>query len=338
MTSEQVWGQRLLALGQEIQQHLRRVLLESSDGLALPVAHEGGDTVYALDRHVEPVIERALATWPDADKPLLLISEGLGPDGRKSFGRPGEPERYRLIVDPVDGTRGLMYDKRSAWFLAAVARNRGEATTLADAFASVIVELPTTKQGWADAFLALSGERSRGFRRRLESVETRELVLQPSLATTLKDGFAHVVSFFPGTKVFAAELLERIVARTLGALRPGAADVFDDQYISSGGQMVELILGHDRFCCDLRPLFYEILGRQAGQAVRGLECHPYDVAGALVAQRAGVIITDGWGRPLDCPLDVHTGVHWCGYANSRIRDLVEPVVRNWLIEKGLTAN
>ena len=99
--------------------------------------------------------------------------------------------------------------------------------------------------------------------------------------------------------------------------------------------MVELILGHDRFCCDLRPLFYEILGRQTGQAVRGLECHPYDVAGALVAQQAGVIVTDGWGRPLDCPLDVHTGVHWCGYANATIRDLVQPVVRNWLTEKGL---
>ena len=327
-----------MALGCEIQRHLQRVVLQSPDGLARAVAHEGGDTIYALDRHVEPVLEREIESWPAADQPLLLIAEGLGADGCRTFGRQAAAERYRLIVDPIDGTRGLMYDKRSAWFLAAVARSRGAATRLTEAFAAVIVELPTSKQGWADAFLAISGQRAQGFRRRLGSAEERVLVLQSSTATTLRDGFAHVVNFFPGTKVLAAELLERIVADTLGPLRPGTADVFDDQYISTGGQMVELILGHDRFCCDLRPLFYEILERQTGQAVRGLECHPYDVAGAIVAQQAGVIVTDGWGRPLDCPLDVHTGVHWCGYANAAIRDLVEPVVHNWLTEKGLEAD
>ena len=31
----------------------------------------------------------------------------------------------RLIVDPIDGTRGLMYDKRPAWALAGVAPNKG---------------------------------------------------------------------------------------------------------------------------------------------------------------------------------------------------------------------
>ena len=38
----------------------------------------------------------------------------------------------RLIVDPIDGTRGIMYDKRSAWTLAGVAPQRGAGTHLGD--------------------------------------------------------------------------------------------------------------------------------------------------------------------------------------------------------------
>jgi hypothetical protein len=127
--------------------------------------------------------------------------------------------------------------------------------------------------------------------------------------------------------------MEEIAENNLGALNPNSADIFDDQYISTGGQMVELILGHDRFCCDLRPLFYDILTKESGQLVRGLECHPYDVVGVLVAQEAGVIITDGLGEPLDGPLDVDHGMHWCGYANTALREKIERVIQSWLERK-----
>ena len=39
---------------------------------------------------------------------------------------------WRIIVDPIDGTRGLMYQKRSAWILTGVAPNRGPSTSLRD--------------------------------------------------------------------------------------------------------------------------------------------------------------------------------------------------------------
>ncbi len=116
----------------------------------------------------------------------------------------------------------------------------------------------------------------------------------------------------------------------------GSADVFEDQYISSGGQMVELMLGHDRFCCDLRPLFYRIRERQGAGAARGVECHPYDLAGVLVAKQAGILLTDGFDHPLDCPLNVHQGIHWCGYANETLRRQIAPVIREWLVHHGIT--
>ena len=335
------WPELLLQLGLAVRQRLIDAHCTPSEQFAQPVCREGGDTIYGIDRYVEPVIHEVINSWPPACKPLLLVAEGMGGDGRTHIGPTQQPPVYRLIVDPIDGTRSLMFDKRSAWFIAAVAEDRGEATTLRDTFAAALVELPTSKQGWVDAITAERGRGALAQRSRIDNTCAENLMLRPSQALSLRHGFGQVTSFFPGTKVLAAELMERIAASTLGEIQVGEASVFDDQYISTGGQMVELMVGHDRFCCDLRPLFYEILrrdSRAAGSPVsipEGLVCHPYDAAGALIADEAGVIITDGWGRKLSSPLDVHTPVHWCGYANESLRSAIEPIIHTWLRDRGL---
>jgi len=328
------WLKELEKLGLEVRARLAHARQQGHD-MASPVAHQAGDTIFAIDRHVEPAIEAAAATWAKEDVHITLIAEGLGDDGVKTFGPSDAKHRYRVMIDPIDGTRNIMYDKRSAWFLAMVAPDRGSDTRLSDAIASVMVELPTSKQGLADAFSAIRGSGSIGKRVGLMDHITRALPVGPSSASTLYSGFGQVSNFFPGTKILAGELMERIVRRTLGDVSPGSASVFEDQYISTGGQMVELIMGRDRFCCDLRPLFYQILQKQTGVSISGLECHPYDMAGWLAAKQAGVELTDGWGRELDIPLDVHSPVHWCGYANGSLRQAIEPVIREWLLEKGI---
>ena len=335
MTSEHAWAQRLLNLGFAIQRHLHRVVSSSRGGLAVPVGFEGGDTIFEIDRHVEPIIEREIDEWPSECKPLVLVAEGMGRDGRRLIGPADEPARFRVIVDPIDGTRNLMYDKRSAWFIATVAEDLGEQTNLGDAFAAVLVELPTTKQAWCDAYMATGSEVTSGIRTRIGGDSPQPWPPRPSRAESLRFGFGQVSNFFPGTKVLAADLNERIADQTLGQGSPGQALLFDDQYISTGGQMVELMAGHDRFCCDLRPLFYRILEKRSPHVVRGVECHPYDVAGALVAKRAGVVISDGFGRPLRCPFDVHTGVHWCGFGNEVLADSIQPIIAGWLAEHGV---
>jgi fructose-1,6-bisphosphatase/inositol monophosphatase family enzyme len=332
---EQQWAQRLLKLGFAIQRHLHRIVSTNSDSLALPVGFEGGDTIFEIDRHVEPIIEREIDEWPSECKPLVLIAEGMGDNGRLLFGCSEEPARFRLILDPIDGTRNLMYDKRSAWFIAAVAENLGEQTDLRDTFAAVLVELPTTKQAWCDVFVATTKDLTTGLRTRIGGDDPQPWPSRPSRAESLKFGFGQVSSFFPGTMALAADLTERIAAQTVGLHEPGQALLFNDQYICSGGQMVELMVGHDRFCCDLRPLFYRILEKRSSIVIRGLECHPYDVAGALVAKQAGVVITDGFGRPLQPPLDVHTGVHWCGFGNEVLAKLIQPTITEWLADYGL---
>lgn len=324
----------LLDLGRKVRDRAIAERDVTSD--AEVVGFTGGDTIYRIDRRVEGMLIDTLAVAPAELLPLTVIAEGLEQQSRfGSFDVAGRG-RYRLLIDPIDGTRGLMYDKRSAWFLAGVAPDHGPSTVMSDIFASVMVEIPTSKQGWADVYWASDSGAASGSRENLQTGETIGIALRPSQAASLEGGFAQVSNFFPGTKRLASDLMERIVTHSIGRQEAGVASVFEDQYISTGGQLVELAAGRDRFCCDLRPLFYRALERDTGGGlVRGLECHPYDLAGAHLARRAGVVVTDGFGKPLDGPFDVTTGMHWIGYANETLRAHIEPVIQQWLQEQGV---
>ena len=58
--------------------------------------------------------------------------------------------------------------------------------------------------------------------------------------------------------------MEYIAAHLVGPADVTRAAVFDDQYISTGGQFYEMIAGHDRFIADLRPAFYQMQGQPGG--------------------------------------------------------------------------
>lgn len=325
-------GRRLADIGRAVRSNIIAHRDTAKDSLV--AGFQGGDTIYNIDKRTEPIIATALENWPDSLKPLVLIAEGVGQDGLRTFpSLESKPPKLRLLIDPIDGTRSLMYDKRSAWFLAAVACDRGAATRLFDSIASAVVELPTSKQNAADVYIFDKSSGLVAARESLSGGSSTPLAVQPSRAQSLLHGFGQVSNFFPGTKQVASELMERISHATLGAVQIGQATIFDDQYISSGGQMVELMMGRDRFCCDLRPLLYRIIERRTGATVdRGLQCHPYDIAGLAAAYKAGVILTDGLGAPLDAPMDVSTPVHWCGYANAALQRSIEPVIQDWLRE------
>jgi hypothetical protein len=177
---------------------------------------------------------------------------------------------------------------------------------------------------------AIEGRGARGERVDLTNGDASELTFRPSQADSIDHGFAMVANFFPGTKVLASELMEHLVRNLVGPADVTQATVFDDQYISTGGQFYEMIVGHDRFNADLRPLFYRLQGQP-----EGLCCHPYDCATWLVAEEAGVILTDGLGRPLDGPLDVTTGLSWAAYANTALRGSIEPLVSAFFADRGI---
>ena len=89
-----------------------------------------GDTIYAVDRVSEDVLLDFFRQEVASQTPIVLIAEGL-PGGQVVLPEGIAPETavWRIIVDPIDGTRGLMYQKRSGWILTAVAPNRGPKPT-----------------------------------------------------------------------------------------------------------------------------------------------------------------------------------------------------------------
>jgi hypothetical protein len=230
------------------------------------VAHDDadGDTIFAVDLIGEEILVEAFAELA-AERPLVLVGEGL-PGGRLALGD-GDRMPVVVVVDPIDSTRGLMYQKRSAWILTGVASADYEAPTLE---------------------VALHGQGVEARRRdRIGGGETA-LRLRPSRAATIEQGFATVARFFPGARDALAAIDAEIVTRAIGPAPAGKANCFEDQYISAGGQLYELASGHDRFVADLRPLLAPV------PAKRGLPpaiaAHPYDLCTALVAREAGAIV------------------------------------------------
>ncbi|MDA0747888.1 MAG: inositol monophosphatase, partial [bacterium] len=145
--------------------------------------------------------------------------------------------------------------------------------------------------------------------------------------------FAMFSRFFPGAKDVLGQVEEALVERLIGPVQEGKARLFEDQYISTGGQFYELMAGHDRFNADLRPNLEQVM-RSRGQAL-GICCHPYDVCTELIAREMGVVVTDPEGNPLDVCLDTTSPVAWVGYANNRLHERIEPVLQAVLREYGL---
>jgi fructose-1,6-bisphosphatase/inositol monophosphatase family enzyme len=295
-----------------------------------------GDTIYAVDRVSEEVLIHFFDTEIATRWPIVLIAEGLpGGQLRLPRGTADSDALWRIIVDPIDGTRGLMYQKRSGWILTGVARNRGPSTSLADIELAVQTEIPLVKQHLCDAVWAQRGGGAHAERLNRLTGERHPLTLRPSRAATIAHGFAMISRFFPGARAELAAIDEEIVHATLGPVRPGKAQCFEDQYISTGGQLYELMAGRDRFVADLRPLMEALLARR-GLSL-GICCHPYDLCTELIARELGVIVTDEHGQPLRAPLDIDANVTWAGYANAQIRAQIEPALRHALEARGLLA-
>jgi fructose-1,6-bisphosphatase/inositol monophosphatase family enzyme len=302
---------------------LAQVRAQASEALSAVADVRGGDTIYQIDAHADEILHEFCSEWVKEIGPLVLISEGIEGAGWQVFpeGTSESDASFLMIVDPIDGTRNIMYDKRSAWILTGIAPNRGRETNLAHIEAAVMTELPTTRHRVGDVLWATVGGGAHRETQDLSTGESHAVPLRPSQSSNLAHGFASIAKFFPPAKAAIAAFEEELLARAM----PGDAGenplVFDDQYISTGGQLYELLVGHDRFLADLRPVFFEKLGLP-----KKLVCHPYDICVELIAREAGVFVTDETGQPLSAPLDIRADVSWCGYANQQLKETIEPVL------------
>ena len=304
------------------------------EDLAAIAREEEGDTIYAVDRVSEELLIDFFEKEIASVVPVVLVAEGLR-SGKVTLpeGVDENEAKWRIIVDPIDGTRSLMYQKRSAWILTGVAPNLGNETSLADIEFAIQTEIPVVKQHLSDSVWSRRGHGFEAERFNRLTGESAPLTLKRSRATTIAHGYSQVARFFPGARDELAAIDEEIVLGALGPVQPEKAHSFEDQYTSSGGQLYELMSGHDRFTADLRPLMNKLL-RQRGLAL-GICCHPYDVCTELIAREAGVIVTDAKGDRLKAELSVKPDITWVGYANEDIRNQMEPLLQSALKRRGL---
>jgi hypothetical protein len=321
---------------------IRREVVEACErstleALAEVAREEEGDTIYAVDR----ISEELLLDFFDKEivpyGPVVLIAEGL-PGGTMVLpqGASEEEALWRIIVDPIDGTRGLMYQKRSGWVLTGVARNRGPNTSLADIELALQTELPLVKQHLSDCAWAVRGQGAEAERYNRLTGQRTPISLRPSRTPTIAHGYAGLVRFFPGAREELAAIDEEIVRGALGPVEPGKAQCFEDQYACTGGQLYELMSGRDRFIADLRPLMEP--GLNARGIKLGICCHPYDLCTELIAREAGVYVTGVDREQVNARLAVEPDVAWVGYANAGVRAQIEPLLLAALDRRGLLAH
>jgi hypothetical protein len=256
---------------------------------------EGGDDIFAIDVRADEVIVAALdelAPWPGR-----LVMEGFQAPVVVGGGGP-----WRYIVDPLDGTRPLLADKRSAWVLFGAGR---EAETLEDLEMAIAVEVPTARARLARVVAALDGRLLVCEDDDLAGGPVRPATLRPLDARDLSHTFVTVVRFAPGHHA-------RIGAWQDAHL--GGLVTFDDLVPCTAGQMMGLASGADAAVFDPRPLL----------APGSMAAHPYDAVAMHIARAAGAIIEALPSGPMDHPLDLTTPVAWAGYANASIAERLRP--------------
>ena len=287
------------------------------------------DIIYQIDIEAEEVIVSFLEERASDFGGIILLAEGIGENDLSVYpkGLSSHQAKVKVICDPIDGSRGLMFAKRPAFFLAAA--GPVSALTLGEMDSSVMVEIPIPKQTeWDILSTTRNGEL---LVERVTNVGLKKIKTQVSTKKSVEGGFLSLAKYcYPG-KALIAEIEESLLDKIFVDRKDCFLPVFDDQYISSGGQMYELIVGHDCMVGDFRAKMYKALAKKG--VASGQVCHTYDLAGLLVAQKAGVIITDADGGEFDSSLEMTKPVDWLAYASEEIRQQVEPPLLELLQEK-----
>jgi hypothetical protein len=264
----------------------------------LVVRTEGGDDVFGVDARAELALVTALVALGDRWPGVAIVE---GHDEPLAVGDANGPWRY--IVDPVDGTRGLLAGKRSAWVLLGAGR---EARTLEQLEVGAAVEIPTRRAAVGLVAHAARGGAAHAVDDDLTGAgrAPRPVELVPR-GGDLARRFVTVVRLAPGSHAPIGEWADRHLA---------GLEVYDDLAPCTGGYLMGLAAGNDAAVFDPRPLL--VPGH--------LAAHPYDLASLVVTRAAGAVVEALPPGPLDVPLDCTTPVAWAGYADEEVARRLRP--------------
>jgi len=291
------------------------------------------DLSYAIDKVPDKLLEKTFEKW-GKEIPMIVIEEEWGATTFPEGTHPDDCE-IRLIIDRLDGTREIMYAKNRAWILTGIAPNKGVKTYLDDI--EVAVQTSVGKNVFGEDEI-LWATKKRKTVLEIWDLDKKKFInklsVSPSKAETIEHGFLPIVLYFEGYKKVLGSIADKLTEKIIGPVYKGISRVFDEQYISSGGELANLVTGKYRGVIDIRPF----LGRITGTPF-GLCAHPYDLCTKLIVDKANAII-DCFGVYTDMiekkvPLDAKTDVAFIAFANKKIQNQVEPALKEILSEYGI---
>ena len=326
----------LVRLGEAAADRARVVLTsESLESRSSVHTVASSDVIYRIDHEVDEVIVAMLEKEAESVGGVHLVAEGIGDGDRSTYPKGLDASRaaVTVLMDPIDGTRGLMFDKRPAFFLAGAAPTRDRTARLSDIETAVMVEIPNSRMADRDTLSAVRGQGIVAARRSLATGKNAPFDPSPSAEPSIRGGFAQISRFFSPGKDVLARIEEDLLEAIFPDRGEGEIVTFEDQYIASGGQLYEMLTGKDRFVAELRGALYRQRRREG--RIGSHTCHAYDLSASLVATEAGVILTDLDGASLDVEFDASSSVDWVAYASEAIRAEVEPHLAALLDRYGL---
>jgi fructose-1,6-bisphosphatase/inositol monophosphatase family enzyme len=324
------WRGRLAELAARIRRACRDAAERAPAQLDRPVGEGAGDVTFGLDEVAEAVLVEWLLERA-REGPVSLLTEDAGwrhrgpAPGAPAGAEPVELAGFdhggpRIAVDPVDGTRHLMHDMRSAWTSIALAGPGAGVPRFRELALGLVSELPDARAARYRCLCAVVGEGCEVELRDLASDRVlRAGALRADTDDRVDHGYFPFFAFHPETRPEVGRLAADFFARL--AAEEGAAleHCYDDQYICNVGQLVLLALGTYRLIVDPRAWLAARRGRTTQSS------HPYDLAAAaLCAREAGCGVTAIDGAPLDFPLDTSTPVSFVGFANGATRARLAP--------------
>lgn len=273
------------------------------------------DTIFGIDQIAEQCLFEYLEAHQNEAPAFVLVGEFEIGDTLK-FGE-GSPQ-YRVLLDPIDGTRLVMFAKSSGWILSGIFPEHGEATRLSQTLFALQTEIPLPKYLYSDTLWAAPKQ---GAHRLVENLLTHEMNISPwrvDLAASLRHSFISFVNFFQHGKAAMAAVEEEFLRRALAEHAADPALVFEDQHLSTAGQLYALVRGQERMVVDIRPNMNHLLRRQGHAPM--LCSHPYDFATWLIATEAGAAIFAPNGEAFDAPAIANAEVGWLGFANHKLAE------------------
>lgn len=237
----------------------------------------GGDAQFDIDEVAERIVWDEAGRYPE---PLAVYTE----DG--SLRTTGDGARHVLIVDPIDGTRPTSAGFEMGTVSIAVAPLGDGQPTLGDVEYALVLEI---KSGaWMYAAAEVESVQFHGYPLPLPRLGANETLEEMFWSFELN---GHPMS-----------LMDSVLGRVVDlSANSGGVFVFNSASFSITrvitGQLDAYVDAGNRVLRDHPATESEFRRSGRGQI---LHLFPYDIAASvLIARKAGVCITDGYGQPLE---------------------------------------